>query len=46
MEDLERLGLVILEVSGPTSLRVKITEKGEKELEALSHPDRVVEESA
>lgn len=45
VEDLHQLGLVALELCGPASFRLKLTEKGERELETLQRTARVFEET-
>ena len=44
VEDLQQLGFVVLELMGPGSFVVKITAKGERELECVSGEERIVEE--
>jgi len=44
VEDLHRLGLITLELSGPASFVIRLTEKGERELESIGGPERIVEE--
>ncbi len=44
IEDLQALGLVTLDLSSPSSFRLKITEKGERELERLGAHDGAIED--
>ena len=44
VEDLHRLDLITLELSGPASFVIRLTEKGERELESFGGPERIVEE--
>ena len=44
VEDLNRLGLIILEPTGPASFVIRLTDKGEKELESIERTERIVEE--
>jgi hypothetical protein len=42
--DLQALGLVTLEVMSPGSFRLKLTPKGEQELERMLAPERIRDE--
>lgn len=46
VEDLYQLGLVQLDLLGPSSFRLRITEKGEREAESAETAERVVEAQA
>jgi len=43
VEDLHRLGFITMEVSGPGSFRIKVTQKGEEEIKESQHTERIVE---
>jgi len=43
VEDLRQLGFITVDLLGPSAFRVRITERGEAELERMAAADRVVE---
>lgn len=43
IEDLRQLGFIMVDLLGPSAFRVRITERGEAELERLATQDRIVE---